>query len=350
MRIVVTGATGNVGTSVLRALIADQSVDSVVGIARRMPRWNPPKVEWAVADITCDPLEPQLSGADALIHLAWAIQPSRDQARTRAVNVDGSRRVFAAAAACDVATLVHASSIGAYSPGSQEGDGVDESWPTGGIQTSFYSRHKAEVESALNAFEIENPSVRVVRLRPGLIFKSQAGSEIRRLFGGPLVPSSLLKPGRLPVVPWISGLRIQAVHSDDVGEAYRLAVTGQASGAFNIAADPVLDSATIGEALGARVVSLPGDAVRALASASWSARLQPTPPGWVDMARAVPIMSTRRARSELGWEPRRSARDAIKEVLAGMAAGAGEDTPPLEPRAGGPLRIREFMSGIGARN
>nr|MBA2523513.1 NAD-dependent epimerase/dehydratase family protein [Solirubrobacterales bacterium] len=265
MRIVVTGATGNAGTSVLRSLIADESVEAIVGIARRAPAWRPPKVEWTQADITFDRLEPMFEGADVLIHLAWAIQPSRDEERLHAVNVTGSKRVFAAAGAAAVPAVVYASSIGAYSPGDQHGAPVDETWPVEGIPSSFYARHKAAVETALDSFEADHPAARVVRLRPALIFKSEAGSEIRRLFAGPFVPASLFKPSRLPVMPWISGLRTQAVHTGDVAEAYRLAATGDARGAFNIAAEPVLDETTLGDVLEARVIALPGDVVRALA-------------------------------------------------------------------------------------
>ena len=226
---------------------------------------------------------------------------------------------------------------------------VDESWPTEGIPTSFYSRHKSLVEASLDRFEAEHPEIRVVRLRPGLIFKSGAGSEVRRLFGGPFVPTSLLHPGRLPVVPWISGLRTQAVHSDDVGDAYRLAALGDSHGAFNIAADPVLDEKSIGAALGARCIPLPATLVRGLAATTWRAHLQPTSPGWVDMAVNSPLMSTERARTELGWSPRHSAKESIREVIEGMASRDGESTPPLDPAAGGRFRIRELLSGIGAR-
>ena len=37
MRIVVVGATGNIGTSVLRSLEKEDSVESVLGLARRLP-------------------------------------------------------------------------------------------------------------------------------------------------------------------------------------------------------------------------------------------------------------------------------------------------------------------------
>src|SRR3712207_7707011 len=48
---------------------------------------------------------------------------------------------------------------------------VDEAWPTGGVPSSYYGRHKAEVERRLDRFEAEAPEVRVVRMRPGLVFK-----------------------------------------------------------------------------------------------------------------------------------------------------------------------------------
>src|SRR3954466_6754349 len=257
MRVVVVGASGNVGTSVLHALAGDPGVDSVLGVARRLPAINFPKTDWAAADITRDALEPLFAGADAVVHLAWLIQPSRRLEVTRAVNVDGSARVFRAAGKAGVGALVYASSVGAYSPGPKDRL-VDESWPTGGIDSSFYSRHKSEVERLLDRFEAEFPAVRSVRLRPGLIFKREAASEIRRYFAGPFVPSPLVRPGLIPVVPSVERLRFQAVHSLDVGDAYRLAVVREdARGAYNVAADPVLDPKRLGSLLSARPVSVP---------------------------------------------------------------------------------------------
>ncbi len=133
--------------------------------------------------------------------------------------------MFEAAVRAGVKLLVHASSVGVYSPGPKDRR-VDESWPSGGVPTSFYSRHKAEAERLLDELEGE---VRIVRLRPGPIFKREAGSEIRRLFIGPLLPSPLVHPRLLPVLPLPPGLILQAVHADDVGEAYRLALTAPAA-------------------------------------------------------------------------------------------------------------------------
>src|SRR5687767_8548061 len=120
LRVAVIGATGNVGTSVLRALGAEDTVDSIVAIARRRPESSWPKATFVSADVTRDDLAAHLRGADAVVHLAWLIQPSRDRAATRAANVDGSDRVFAAVAEAEVPALVYASSVGAYSAGPKD--------------------------------------------------------------------------------------------------------------------------------------------------------------------------------------------------------------------------------------
>jgi nucleoside-diphosphate-sugar epimerase len=347
MRIVVTGATGNVGTSVLDALGADERVEEIVAISRRPPAAEqlPGKATWVGADVVRDPLAPPFTGAAAVIHLAWAIQPARDRARTGAVNVAGTRRVVDAALEAGVPALIHASSVGTYSPAGPRTEPVDESWPTDGVPSSFYSVDKAACERILDRAEAENPGLRVVRLRPALIFKRGAGSEIRRLFAGPLLPKRLLNPDRVPVLPWVRGLRLQAVHSVDVADAYRRAALGDARGAFNLAADPILDGPTIADALGARLIALPAAAVRAAAALSWKLRLQPTPPGWVDMGTSVPMLATDRARRELEWEPTRDARDTLLELLTGIAEGAGEQTPPLTGFDSIRSRLSELIAG-----
>jgi UDP-glucose 4-epimerase len=314
MRVVITGATGNVGTSLLAALADEPAIDEIVAIARRPASLSDPRVRFAAVDVASEDLTGHFRGADAVIHLAWLIQPSRDERQLRRVNVEGSRRVFDAAVHAGARTIVYASSVGAYSPGPKDRR-VNESWPTEGIDSLFYARHKAEVERILDQLEREHRDVRVVRLRPGLIFKRGAATGIRRLFAGPLLPGGILQPGLIPVVPDISGLSFQAVHSLDVGEAYRLALVGDVRGAFNVAAEPVLDGPAIADLLGARPVHVPARAVRRAVEFSWHMRLQPSPPGWLDMGRAVPTMDVRRAQNELGWKPQHTAIDALRSTF-----------------------------------
>jgi len=348
MRIVVTGATGNVGTSVLESLEPETEVEEIVAVARRPPQRAFARTTFAVADVASSELLPLLRGADAVVHLAWLIQPGRTESITHAVNVAGSERVFHAAVEAGVPALVYASSVGAYSPGPKDRP-VDESWPTEGTPTSFYSRHKVAVERLLDRLERERPELRVVRMRPGLIFKAQAATEIRRLFAGPFLPRWLVNPSLIPVVPDVSRLRFQAVHSLDVGDAYRRALISDARGAFNLAADPAIGPDELGEMLRARPVRVRAGALRAAAAAAYALRLSPTEPGWLDLALAVPLLDTSRARRELGWTPTRTATAAMTELIDAMRAGADDQTPPLARGTTGPARIREFMTGVGGR-
>ena len=348
MRVVVTGATGNVGTSLVETLGRAPEVDAVVGIARRAPEWQAPKTTWVQADVARGDLEDHFRGADAVVHLAWIFQPTHDEAATWRNNVLGSIQVFEGVAAAGVPVLVHASSVGAYSPGPDDRP-VDESWPTHALPTAAYGREKSYVERVLDAFELRHPDIRVVRLRPGFIFKRQSASEQRRLFAGPLLPNPLVRPGLIPVVPDTPGLRFQALHTADAAEAYRLALARDVRGAFNIAADPVVDARTLGELLNARPVKLPSWSVRMATAAAWRLHMAPASPALVDLALSLPVMDTTRARTELGWEPTRDALDAIREMLEGMREGAGMETPPLETDAGGKLREREFTTGVGRK-
>jgi UDP-glucose 4-epimerase len=348
MRVIVTGATGNVGTSVLDALVAELAVSEITGLARRRPSFEQEKVRWVEADVTTADLAPLFEGADAVIHLAWAIQPSHDEVTMERINVHGSERVFAAVAAAGVRTLVYASSVGAYSPGPKDRQ-VDESWPTDGIPTSIYSRHKVRVERLLDRFEAENPQTRVVRMRPGLIFKAEAASEIRRLFIGPLLPGFLVRPRLIPIVPRVPRLRFQALHAEDVADAYRRALVRDVGGPFNLAAEPVIGPEELAKILHARPVDVPARVLRTAADLSWRLHLQPAEAGWIDLALGVPLMDCSRAAGELGWRPARSSLDALADLLRGIRHGQGGPTPPLDPRAGGPARLGEFASGVGSR-
>ncbi|WP_119071167.1 NAD-dependent epimerase/dehydratase family protein [Rubrobacter indicoceani] len=349
MKVAVLGATGNVGTSVLRVLSRDSRVESITGAARRRPGLEFPKTEWVVADAVRGDLEPVFRGADAAVVLLWLIQPSRDLNKLWTVNVEGTMRAVRAAADAGVRTIAYASSVGAYSPGPKE-SAVDESWPVGGVEGSYYARQKAEVERRLDYFEAQNPGVRLLRMRPGLVFKREASQGIRRLFGGPLFPGGLADERLLKVIPELEGLRSQVVHSYDVGEAFRLALFNEeARGAFNLATEPPLDAGELSRMLGARPVRVSRRLARAGVDITWRLGLHPVPAGWLDLSLGVPVMSTRRARDVLGWRPEHSAEETVREILAGLREGADLDTPPLSKETSGFMRKNEILSGIGKR-
>ncbi|MFE2928963.1 NAD-dependent epimerase/dehydratase family protein [Streptomyces goshikiensis] len=291
MRVVVTGATGNAGTSVVRVLAADS--------------------------------------ADAVVHLAWKFQPTHDPVETWRTNVLGGIRVFEACVAARVCALVHASSVGAYSPGPEDGRPVDESWPTHGWPGAAYTREKAYLERYLDSYQLVHPDMRAVRMRPGFLFKTVSASEQRRIFAGPLLPWRLVRPGLIPALPDVTSLRFQALHTDDAAEAYRAAVVQPVRDPFNLVADPVLDVAAVARLLEARTVPIPAGAARAALAAAWRLHVAPADPGLLDAVLRLPLLDAGRARDELAWIPSRTATDAIRAFLVGLRHGAGLDTPPL---------------------
>ncbi|WP_445398386.1 NAD-dependent epimerase/dehydratase family protein [Streptomyces sp. LE64] len=332
-RIVVTGATGNVGSSLVRLLADDPRAGSVEGWARRAPGRSPAGVVWRQVDLSHDreDLVALLEDVDAVVHLAWRFHPARDPAVTWRTNVLGSLRLFEAVADAGVPALVHASSVGAYSPGPKNRP-VDEEWPTHGWPGASYTREKAYLERVLDTFEARHPEVRVVRMRPGFCFKRESASQQRRIFAGRFLPGNVVRPELLPVVPDLPGLRFQVLHTDDAADAYRLAALGDERGPFNLAADPPIDAEVLAGLFGSRRVPVPTSVARSALAGAWAARLLPVPPQLFDAVLRLPLLDTTRARTELGWEPGHGAVDALQELLEGMREGAGAATPPLTGR------------------
>lgn len=315
--VVVTGASGNLGTCLVERLVADPRVAEVRAVARRPPADDDrPGVRWTAADVAADDLDPVVAGADVVVHLAWKIQPSWDVEELRRTNVDGSAAVFAAVRRAGVPALVHASSVGAYAPGPKD-RGVDESWPLGGHPDHPYSVHKAEVEGLLDVLEQQAPELRVVRMRPALLLGRHAGRELRRYFLPRVVrPRSVLRPGLVRRAP----TRFQVVRTDDAAAAFALAALGGARGPFNVSTDDVL---------GGRHVPVLQRVARPLAAVTWRAHLQPVDPGWVTLLFRSPLLDAGRARRELGWEPRCTGHDGLADGLAGIRHTEDAPTPAL---------------------
>jgi len=332
MRIVVTGASGNVGSAVVRAALG--SGTEVVGVARRVPpeRSTPAGTHWVRCDVgavNADAvLRDAMAGADAVVHLAWAIQPSHDRRRLIRTNLLGTAAVIAAAEEAGVPHLVHASSIGAYSVGPKDRT-VGEDWPTDGVQTSHYSRDKVAAERLVDAAEQRGVLPLITRIRPALVVQRRAASELLRYFAPALARPLVRLP--LPVLPLPGRAITQVVHADDVADAVLRILAARAGGAFNLAPEPPLRPEDLAAAFGGRRVPFPATVLRAAAAASWTARLQPVDAGWVDLLLGTPLLDSSRARDELGWVPRYDTHEALADVVAGLRAHDGDRSPLLRP-------------------
>ncbi len=352
MRVVITGASGNIGTAALRRL--GMEGHELVGLARRVPDDGAvaADVAWVSVDLTTDDCVPILQrafeGADAVVHLAWGFQPSHDLTYLEELGVGGTRRVLRAVSAAGVPHLVHMSSMGAYSP-KRDDTPVDESWPTGGVRTSRYSVHKAAAERLLDEHERAGHTTLVTRMRPGIVGQRSAGSALLRYGVPAIVPAAVLD--HVPVLPLDRRLRVPMVHADDVADAVARELDRKVGGAFNLAADPPITTDRIADALGARPVHVPSAVLRPLMSIAWHAHLQQVDTGWLDMAFALPLLDSSRARRELGWSPSVDAESVLRQVLAGMRDGASGRTPVLRPRrVSSALRDLATSGPVGRRS
>ncbi|TFV85965.1 NAD-dependent epimerase/dehydratase family protein [Blastococcus sp. CT_GayMR16] len=340
MTVAVTGASGNLGTALLRRLTApDAGVAEVRGLARRQPPDVAPYsgVRWHLADLggprSEDTLAEFMDGVDAVVHLAWALQPGRQPDDLRRVNVEGTRRVMRAAGVAGVRHVVHMSSIGAYAPGAV-GQRVAEDWPTTGIPSAQYSRDKSEAERVVREVSARHPEMTVSVVRPTLVLQPDAGSEIGRYFLGPLVfGAARMLPGavaRLLPLP-LPRLAVSFVHADDVADAVVRMLDRRAPGPFNLAAEPLLDGNGLARALGTVRIPVPALAVRTSVQAAFAAHVIPTEPGWVDIGTRVPALNTSRARKLLDWAPVHRGDEVLRDFVAALGRGEGAPGPLLRP-------------------
>lgn len=337
MKVVVTGATGNVGTAFLR--MAHGRRWTVTGLARRRPDpGRPPfsSVRWISCDIGTDGAVPALTeafaGADAVVHLAWAIHPRSGDPPMHRTNVMGTAHVLRATAAVGVPHLVCASSVAAYAP-APRWDRVREDWPRTGVPGSAYSAGKATLEAQLDSFASRHPATRLARIRPCGIAHGDAAAEFSGWLLGPWLPRGLLGSRWLPVPLW-PGFRAQVVHAEDVATAIALILRRQATGAFNLAAEPVLGANELGGLIGGFRVPVPLGVLTPAAWLGWRLGLTPLHPAWLLLADRAPLVDTSRARQELGWTPRHDAMASVRELLDGMRRDRSAATGPLDPPRG----------------
>jgi nucleoside-diphosphate-sugar epimerase len=324
LTVAVTGPTGTFGAGLVPLLQDDDRVDSIIGIARRPfdpaeRGWT--KMRYRQGDVR-DPqaLREAFAGADVVVHLAFLITGNASRETTRSINVDGTLNVFRAAAAVGARRFVYASSVAAYGFHRDNPELISEEWPVRPAARLFYAQEKAELEHLLEAESAVAPEVGLYLLRPPVVLGPQAVGA-KDVLPGPLAPVGRRlfgRPRRLPVpVPLLVPQHpLQFVHQDDVGQALLLCVLGAGPpGAYNIAGEGVLTAADVAREFGALAIPLPAAPAQAAARAVSGLPFLPPVAEWIEAASRPAIMDTTRAREELGWRPRYTGLEALRDTL-----------------------------------
>jgi nucleoside-diphosphate-sugar epimerase/putative sterol carrier protein len=311
MRVAVTGGSGQLGTALVRRLVADRSIEKVLVLDLRPPIVASRKVEFVRADVREGGFARYLEGVGALFHFAFVVTQAAPPDVLRAVNVEGSANVFRAAAAAGVGSLIYASSVAAYGVVPGHPEPIVEDTPRRRQPELPYAAAKYDVEAILDELEPACPEMAIARLRPVIL----AGRRMEHGLGRAL---------RAGVLPDVQGEHpIPLVWDEDVAQAAVLAMKQRARGAFCLDAEDPLTGPQLAEAAGLRRVSLPR---KALAGAAWLAgRIGLSPredPSWLAIEPATMRVSARRAREELGWKPRYPTGRDVAKALGDAARGA----------------------------
>jgi nucleoside-diphosphate-sugar epimerase len=328
LTVAVTGPTGTFGFGLMPLLEADDRIAHVVGIARRP--FDPAEHGWAKMEYrrgdVRDPaaLEEAFRGADVVVHLAFLVTGSASSETTREINVQGTLNTFRAGAAAGADRFVYASSVAAYGFHRDNPTGMTEDWPTRPAEHLFYSQEKAELEHLLGEEADAHPELGLYLLRPPIVLGPHAVGA-KELFPGPLEPiarrlGALVRGGLpIPVPAPVPPLPIQFIHEEDVGQAFVLCIVAEGPpGAYNIAGDGVVSATALARELGMAAIPIPSAPVQLAARV---VAALPTIPGappatqWAEALVHPPIMDVSKAKRELGWSPRYSGIEAVRDTM-----------------------------------
>jgi UDP-glucose 4-epimerase len=318
LTVAVTGPTGDIGRALLRAAERDGRVGRILGMARRP--FDPAglgltKTEYRQGDVLDRAaIDALVAEADVVVHLAFVIVGGLDE--TRSVNLEGSRNVFAAAAAAPrTKRLVYTSSVAAYGFHADNPQPLTENAPARGSDGHYYSAQKAELEAALYE-AIAGSRLEPYILRPSIVAGGDATFMIE------VIPALVRRlPYMRPVLP-DPGVPFQLVHQDDVASALLAAIHGDGpSGVYNVAGPGELRMRDLANALGWFSVPVPRASVDLTAQVA-RLPLMPAKAQWLNAFRVPVVMDTTRAREQLGWAPEHDAAEVLEQtVAAARAAG-----------------------------
>jgi nucleoside-diphosphate-sugar epimerase len=331
LTVAVTGPTGDIGRSLLRALDRSDGVGRIIAMARRP--FDPAamglgKTEYRRGDVLDRVAVDELvEEADVVVHLAFLIVGGREQ--TELVNVEGSRTVFEAAVAAGARRLVYASSVAAYGFHADNPALLTEDVPPRGTERHYYSAQKATLERVLSEV-VENTATATYVFRPCIVAGPDALALIRnipyvqlfelaRRHQNPITTAVLEAVERLPAIKPVlpdTGVPFQLVHHDDVAAAMRSAVLGHGEpGVYNLAGTGELTMSDLATALGWYSVPVPEAALEGLSELIARLPLVPAQAQWIESLREPVLMDISKARRELGWEPRHDARQTIEQTV-----------------------------------
>jgi UDP-glucose 4-epimerase len=318
MRYLITGGAGYIGSRLVDLLSRREDTEQIVICDLAPPAAYRPKTQFERVDVRDREAVRsalQRSGADALIHLAFILNPSHDEQFMYDVDVNGAHNVLEAAAAAGTQQVLVASSSTAYGAFPDNPVPLTEDDPVRGVPGFPYARHKTESDRLCQLWAAAHPDRVMTIVRPCIVFGPSVDNYIVRLWT------------KVPFSPDTGHLDspIQFVHEDDVVEAMSALLLGRHAGVFNVAGDGLMTLRECAEIVDLPIRKMPLRAYRALARTMWAARLSEAPPGQIEFALYPWVVSNEKLKQTTGWSPRHTSRETFEITMRthGKLAPAG---------------------------
>ena len=321
MRYLITGGSGYIGSRLVRHLTEREDTERVAIADVRPPHGFQPKTEFHQLDVRDRAAAKQVIEAvrpDALVHLAFILNPIHDEALMYDVDVNGTHNVLEAASAAEVGHVLVTSSATAYGAFPDNPTPLTEDHPVRGAPDFSYAQHKTEADRVCQLWALNHPDRTMTIVRPCIVFGPNVDNYIVRFW--------TKQPFQLDVGNLDSP--IQFVHEEDVVSALTTLLEGHHGGAFNVAGDGVMTLRDCAEIAGLKVRRMPLRMARGMARATWRLHASETPPGQIEFARWPWIVANDRLKETTGWNPRHTSRETFEITMrAHGKLGGGDDAP-----------------------
>jgi UDP-glucose 4-epimerase len=326
MKYLVTGGSGYIGGRLID-LLTQEPDNEVLNLDIRPPAVPRPRTRFQHMDVRDRGMRAlmETERPDALVHLAFVLNPIRDEHTMYDIDVNGTQNVLEAAAAAGVGQLLVASSTTAYGAFPDNPVPLTEEHPVRGLPGYEYARDKTEIDRQCQLWAAQHPDRVMTIVRPTIVFGPNVDNYIVRFWSSsPFFP---LLDGKDP--DW------QFVHEDDVVEAMSRLLVERRAGIFNLTADGTIKLSEAARLAGLKTRRMPTKVYRRIATAAWRMRLPrvEAPPGQIDFILYPWIASNEKLKAELGWTPRYTSRETFEITMRakGILAEGGETVAPPQP-------------------
>jgi len=328
VRYLITGGSGYIGTRLTEILSSRDDVEAIVNLDVRPPSRPLPKSTFVRGDVRDHAQIRNLldrEQPEALVHLAFVLNPIRDEARMYDIDVNGTATVLRAAADAGTDQVLVTSSATAYGAFPDNPKPIAEDWPVRGQPDFPYAKHKADVDRICQLWALENPASVMTIVRPSIVFGPNVDNYISR---------SWKNSAFMPILDGVEE-EFQLVHEDDVVSAIIGLLDAKAGGAFNVGGDGTLTWKESAEMVGQKTRVMSMKTVRRIYSAAWAlhAPRVESPPGNLNFIRYPWIVSNEKLKSEIGWQPSADTREVFVETMYAKGLVATPPVPTPAPPA-----------------